>query len=518
MKLRTTSVAAFLAIVLAACTSGESDGGSSPATQSPQAGGDATVLIHEPTAQDLNKLTTFVQGTFWVTGQIFDTLTFIDQEGETVPLLAESWEVSPDNLVWTFNIREGVTFSDGSTLDANDVAFSIEDGRRPENPIGILLAAVDSVSAPSNNTVEIGLKYPYPALPEALAGCNFAIIPEDWGGVEEEAFYEAPVGSGPFMLDPDGQWLKGSSIDLVRNPNYWQEGKPYLDSVTIKTVTEQQRILQLRGGQADLIFGPDVTQSALDLQSTPGFTVADVPTYRTMFIALNQAFEPFTDPHVRRAMAFALDRDALKAALFGFPILSGSYLPTELSVHDPDVGFPFDVEAAGEELAQSKFPDGFSVSVLVDAGSQQENQLAQVLQQQLREINIELRIEQLDLGARIDAWINGDYEMAFQDINQVTADPAEMTAWAIDPSFGAFFFTGYDDPALAALARKAARTSDPEERQDLFSQVQEGVAEAGYIIIPYGLPDIWSSTDALQGVVFGLADTIDLSGAFIAEE
>jgi peptide/nickel transport system substrate-binding protein len=503
-------------MVVGACTESGSSGPSAPAG-SPTRGGVATVLIHEPTAQDLNKLTTFVQGTFWVTAQIFDTLTFIDQEGQTIPLIAESWSVSSDNLTWTFVIRNGVVFSDGSTLDADDVVFSIEDSMRPENPIGILLSAVESVQATDPQTVEIRLAYPYPALPEALSGVNFAIIPENWGGVEEAAFYENPIGSGPFMVDPEGQWLKGTAIDLIRNPNYWLEGRPYLNGVAFKTVTEQQRILQLRGGQADLIFGPDVTQSALDLQTTPGFNVVDVPTYRTMFIGLGQGFEPFTDVHVRRALAHAVDREALRAALFDFPIISGSYIPTELSVHDPDAGLPFDLAQARSELEQSAYEDGFDVSLLIDAGSQQENTLAQVLQQQFAEIGVTVKIEQVDLGARIEALVNGEFEMIAQDINQVTADPAEMTAWAIDPSFGAFFFTGYEDPALADLARRAARASDPTERQALYSQVQQAAAEAAYIIVPYNLPDIWSSTDRLRGVVLGLGDTIDLSGAFFSE-
>jgi peptide/nickel transport system substrate-binding protein len=517
MKRRLAYVVAAFAILASACSSGGSGSGSPTASAEPRSGGTATVLIHEPTAQDLNKLTTFVQGTFWVTGQIFDPLTFIDQQGETVPLLAESWEVSSDDLVWTFHIRQGVKFSDGSTMDAEDVAFSLEDGRRPENPIGILLTAVDSVRAPDASTVEIRLKYPDPALPEALAGCNFAIIPKDWDGVDEATFYENPVGTGPFMLDPAGGWVKGTEIRLVRNPNYWQEGKPYLDGVTIKTVTEQQRILQLKGGQAQLIFGPDVSQSTVDMESTPGFDVYNIPTYRTMFIGLGQGFEPFTDVHVRRAIAHAIDRESLKAALFGFPIVSGSYIPTELSVHDPEAGLPFSLDSARSELAQSGFPDGFSVSVLIDAGSVQENTLAQVLQQQVGEIGIDLKIERVDLGARIDALVNGNFEMILQDINQVTADPAEMTAWAIDPSFGAFFFTGFSDPALAELASEAAKASDDTERTSLYSQVQRAAAEDAYIIVPYCLPDIWSATNKLQGVVFGLADAIDMSNAFLSD-
>lgn len=512
---------AWLLMVLSSLSIACSGSGdeASDSTSEPTRGGDAVVLIHEPTAQDMNKLTTFVQGTFWCTEQVFEALTFVDQEGQLQPLLAEEWEVSDDDLSWTFRIREGVEFSDGTPMDADDVAFSIEDAARPENPIGILLQTLESVEAVDPSTVEVRLKSPNPGLPEALAGFNMAIVPEDWGGQSEEVFYENPVGTGPFMIDSaEGAWVKGTEIRFIRNDNYWQEGKPYLDSLTIRTVNEEeQRILQLRGNQAHLIFGPDVSQPALDLEQSEGITVYNLPTYRTLFMGLNVGFEPFADEHVRRAIAHAIDRESLRSALFDFPIISGSYIPTELSVHDPEAGLPFDLELAKEELRQSDYADGFEVSLLIDAGSTQESTLAQVLQEQLAEIGVTLNIRRLDLGARIEALVTSEFEMIVQDINQVTADPAEMTAWAVEPSFGAFFFTGYDDPELADLATQAGREADPDQRAELYSQVQQQVAEAAYIIVPYNLPNIWSSTDRLQDIELGLADAIDFTNAYIAD-
>ena len=515
---RLTVLSVVMVLLLGACASdGSGNDGGNEGSEGPRQGGDVVVLIHEPSAQDLNKLTTFVQGTFWCTGQIFETLTFVDQSGELQPLLAESWEVSEDDLSWTFKLRGGINFSDGSEMDSEDVAFSIEDAARPENPIGILLSSVKSAEAVDPTTVKVELKSPYPGLAEALAGVNMAIIPADWGGVSEKEFYENPVGTGPFKLDPEG-WVKGTEIRFVRNPDYWQEGKPYLDSVTFRTVNEEeQRILQLRGDQAQLIFGPDVSRPAVDLQETEGITVYNLPTYRTMFIGLNQGFEPFRDEHVRRAIAYAIHREALKSALFDFPIISGSYIPTELEVFDPKAGLPFDLEVARDELSQSAYPGGFEVEVLIDAGSPQENTLAQVVQDQLGKIGVTLNIKRLDLGARIEALVSSDYQMIFQDINQVTADPAEMTAWAVEPSFGAFFFTGYEDDDLAQLARDAGSEPDPARRTELYSQVQRQVAEAAYIIVPYNLPNIWASTDRLRNLELGLADAIDFTDAYLVQ-
>jgi peptide/nickel transport system substrate-binding protein len=216
-------------------------------------------------------------------------------------------------------------------------------------------------------------------------------------------------------------------------------------------------------------------------------------------------------------MAHAIDREALKSALFDFPIISGSYIPTELEVYDPEAGLPFDLEVARDELSQSAYPDGFEVEVLIDAGSPQENTLAQVVQDQLGKIGVTLNIKRLDLGARIEALVSSDYKMIFQDINQVTADPAEMTAWAVEPSFGAFFFTGYEDDDLAQLARDAGREPDPARRAELYSQVQRQTAEAAYIIVPYNLPNIWSSTDKLRNVELGLADAIDFTDAYLVQ-
>jgi peptide/nickel transport system substrate-binding protein len=188
-----------------------------------------------------------------------------------------------------------------------------------------------------------------------------------------------------------------------------------------------------------------------------------------------------------------------------------------LEVHDPDAGLPFDLDAARGELAQSDYADGFEVEVLIDAGSPQENTLAPVSQHPLSEIGDSLRIRRMALGARLEALVTSDFDMIFQDINQVTADPAEMTAWAVEPSFGAFFFTGYEDDALAQLARDAGSEPDPARRAELYSQVQQQVAEAAYIIVPYNLPNIWSSTDRLQDVVLGLADVIDFTNAYLEQ-
>lgn len=511
---RSLVLALALCLSLAACGSG----GSSTSTGgdgAPQRGGDVVVLIHEPTTPNFNKLTAIIQGVFWCTEQVFETLTLIDREGKTQPLLAKSWEASPDGLTWTFRLQENVTFSDGKPLTADDVVFTLTDARRAENPQSFLLTALDSISAADPKTVKVKLKSPYPLLPEVFAGFNFGVVPKDWGGKAEAAFYEDPVGTGPFMLDTTA-WTKGTSVKLVRNPKYWQAGKPYLDSVSFKTVNdENQRVLQLRGNQAQVIFGPDVTKPAVQLQQTPGVTVHNVPAYRTSFLALNNSFAPFKDVHVRRAIALSLDREAIKKALFDFPIATGSYMPQKQRYHDPNSALPYDPARAKQELAQSTHPGGFAVELLVDAGSTQEKTLAQILQQQLAPLNIKLNIKQLDLGSRIEALFARKYQLALQDFNQVTGDPAEITGYAVDPTFQSFW-TGYQDKALVDLAHRAAAEPDPERQKQLYSQTQRSVAEAAYVVVPYNLPDIWSTTSRLNGILLGLADAVDFTGAWLS--
>lgn len=457
------------ALTLAAC-SGAGDGGSGPSESAgePQAGGD---LIFARTADNttLDPTNTADNETIWTVEQMFETLYTVTPDGKDVqPWLATSVDVSKDNLTYTFHLREGVMFSNGEPMTADDVAFSINRARTSGTGLTYIDGAIKDVTASDPSTVVVRAKYPWAPLVADIALFVNGIIPEDFGGVSEKEFFEQPIGTGPFMLE---EWKRGDRLKVVRNPNYWQEGKPYLDSITFTNVPEDNtRVLQVKGGQADIVRFPPLS-SFESLSNTPGVVAEGFPSTRVDYILMNQKVQPFDDVHVRRAISYAIDRDSLVTAiLFDQGAPADSILgPTE-PFYDPDApALQFDLDMARQEMAMSSVPDGFDVEYLT-SGS---DQFAEALQQQLKAIGINLSIRTVDVNQIFTIQGKGDYEMTPEYWTEDIPDPDERISWFLDPAAGGdSYFTFNDDPTIVKLVQQAAREFDQGKRTDLYAQIQ----------------------------------------------
>src|SRR5205085_2511842 len=186
----------------------------------------------------------------------------------------------------------GVKFSDGRPLDSSDVQFTIERAAKGIN--GYIDVSIDAVDAPDPATVTIHTKHPWgPLLGDLSLYCN-AILPKDLRGESDSAFFQKPIGTGPFVLD---HWDKGRELAIVRNSHYWQSGKPLLDGVTFRVVPDDNtRVLQLRGGQADIVEFPPFS-SISNLQATQGIKVDLFPSTWVSYIAMNEKKPQFADMH-----------------------------------------------------------------------------------------------------------------------------------------------------------------------------------------------------------------------------
>src|SRR5262249_44321077 len=151
----------------------------------------------------------------------------------TIPFLATSYTMAPNKKKYTFTLRKGVKFSNGKPMTSADVKFSIDQNRKAAQGWGYIDTAIKSVQTPSPDTVVINLKFPGAPLTPALSLSANDVVPNNYGGESEADFYKHPIGTGPFMWD---SWHKGSALKLVRNPYYWEPGKPYLNSVTFTDV------------------------------------------------------------------------------------------------------------------------------------------------------------------------------------------------------------------------------------------------------------------------------------------
>ncbi len=388
----------------------------------------------------MDKTTTFDNNSIYVMEQIMEPLFTVSQDGTDVePWLASDYSVSDDQLTYTINLREGVDFSNGDPVTAEDVKFSLDENTATGGDgWGFINAAIDSVSVVDDATVSIQLKYPWAPLLADLSLFANGIVPANYGGQTAEQFYEAPVGTGPFVWD---EWQRGQYLKLDANPDYWggREGHaPYLDSVTWTVVPDANtRKLQLQGGQIDIDDTPDWS-SFESLSSTPGVTATAFPSTRMDYIAFNQQVQPFQDVHVRRAIAYALDRESMVGAvLYGNGTAANSLLSPGTPYYDADVEGPtFDLDQAKQEMAQSSVPDGFSTSLLIASGDPNQASIAQIMQTQLAELGIDMQIRQLDPTANKQARLASDFDMTISAWTMDIPDPDEWTSFAVDPEGG----------------------------------------------------------------------------------
>ena len=513
MTNRTTALKALTAagalVVLAACGSsggsggttsgGSTSGGGSTSAGAPVHGGKLTFAAVQD-AQSMNKSTVFDNNSIWIFEQIFQQLYTVSADGKSVvPQLATGYKVSSDKKTYTFTLRQGVKFSNGQPMTSKDVKFSIDQTTKASQGWGFINTAIKSTSAPSPDTFVVHLKYPWAPLLADLSIFANGIIPDNYAGKSETAFYNAPIGTGPFKWDV---WHKGQSLTLVKNPLYWEKGKPYLDSITWTDVAnDNTRQQQLQGGQAQIDQFP-AWSTVTNLQSTQGVNMHLFNSTQTNYLAFNETRKPFQDVHVRRAISLAINRDALvKAVLFGHGKPANSLFPPQVPYYDPNTpGYQFNLAEAKKEMAQSSVPHGFSTSIVIPSGNSDYLTISTIVQSELKPLGINVKINQLDPNTENTQTQNLNYDMTLTLWTMDISDPDELATFAVDPKSGAkSFFTMYNNPAVVNAAHAAERTLDTEKRQQLYNTLQTGAAKDAFMAFLYYSPYPYATTTNVHG-------------------
>jgi peptide/nickel transport system substrate-binding protein len=505
---------AAVAVVLAGCGSsgsnsstggGGSSGsssGNSAAAGAPKHGGTLTIARIED-SQSFDKTNVFQNESIWLSEQINENLYTVAQDGKTLkPWLATSYTKSPDSLTYTFKLRPGVKFSNGQAMTSADVKFSIDDARAQKKGWGYLDAAIKKITTPDPETVVFHLKYKWAPFLADIALFSNGIIPKDFAGQKRADFYKHPIGTGPFMWDSR---VVGKSVTFKKNPNYWQKGKPYLDKVTWTYVSEDNtRELQLQGNQIQVDEFPPFNSIA-KLQNTPGIKMNLFPSTRTDYLEINHNYKPLADVHVRRAILYAIDRNAIvKSVLFGHGQSANSFMPPQVPFYDhTSPGIQYDMAKAKQELAQSAYPHGFKVQMLVGSGAQTENQIAQIMQQALKPLGITITLKTEDTATEFQDVQAMKYQLGFSYWTMDIADPDELVTFAVDQKGGGAhsFFTGYNNPKVVDLSHQAQHNEDPAVRQKLYSQVQDITANDAFMGYLYYSPYRYATRDNVHGFV-----------------
>jgi peptide/nickel transport system substrate-binding protein len=494
LRLSGLGIGAFSAApLLAAC-------GSSSGTSSAKKKGGNLVIVRAQDSVNMDKTTVFSNASLWVYQQMYETLVAMTDDGQGVkPWLAESYQMSADNLSCTFKLRSGVKFHNGQPMTSADVKFSIDESSKTKGGWEFINSAIKEVTTPDPLTVVVTTKYPWAPLLADLSCPNNGIIPKDYGGKSSKDFYLAPVGTGPFMW---GTWQKGSSLTLKKNPSYWQPGKPAVDTVTWKVVPDTNaRALQLQGGQAQINEAPPFS-SISQVKNTPNLKVDLFPSTRTDYILMNQTKKPYDDVHVRRAISYAVDRQALvKNLLFGSGSVANSFMMPSAPYYDKNSpGLQYDMAKAKQEMAQSSVPQGFTTTYLAQSGDALDASIAQILQASLKQLGITMKIQNVDPSAQHDLTTKLQYEISHSYWTMDLADPDELVQYALDPKSGGHSFnTGMNDPDLIALVHKAQREFDKAKRQDLYNQIQEKAAASAFLGFLFYTPFPYTQSDKVKG-------------------
>ncbi len=459
----------------------------------PQAGGTLNVVIQpEPPGLMIG----LIQNgpTQMVAGDIYESLlrygTDLSPEGQ----LAESWEISEDGKTYSFKLRDGVTFHDGEAFTSDDVKFSMDVFlRETHTRTRSYMEHVESIDTPDPLTVVFNLKQPFgpflgifepgsaPMIPQHIyEGTDFANNPAN----------NTPVGTGPFKFD---EWSKGSYIHLVKNENYYMEGKPYIDDIYYHVIPDAaSRAVAYETGKVDVLPGGSVENF-------------DVPRIREMdntcitdkgweffgplsWIWINMNNKPMDDVKVRQAMMHALDREFAKDALWnGLGKLATGPLSSSTRFHADDTpDISYDPEKAKALLAESSY-DGETIRLLGLPYGETWQRWAEAVKQNLTEIGMNVDIVPSDVAGWNQKISDRDFDLAFTYLYQY-GDPAlgvSRTYMGNNAEPGSPWnnVSNYQNAETDKMFEEAALMASPEDRKAAYEQIQD--------IIVADVPNLW---------------------------
>jgi ABC-type transport system substrate-binding protein len=334
-----------------------------------------------------------------VNRMMYENLVKFDEKLKIVPGLATKWEPSKDGLTWTFFLRKGVKFHDGTPFNAEAVKVFIERMIGPEKPsrAGLYTPFVKSVEVVNDDTVKIHLKAPFAFFLNNLGHSASGIISPTALKTLGKDIARKAVGTGPFKFV---EWIHGDHLTMVRNDEYWG-GKPYLDKIIVKTVKEDSaRVMMLQSGDAHLIVripSEDIPR----LEKDPKIKLDSAETLRVLYIGINCAKKPFTDVRVRQALNYAVDKEAIVKNIYqGRAIVVPGMVAPLTTGYFPVKGYPYDPEKAKKLLAEAGFPKGLKAKLWSPQGRYPKDfEMAQAVQQQLKKVGIDCTFDTMEWAA-----------------------------------------------------------------------------------------------------------------------
>ncbi len=437
---------------------------------------------------------------------VFDTLLDYGTDLALVPRLAERWTVSPDGRVYTFAVRAGVTFSDGTALTAADFAYSLERVRAmADSPYGSFLADVTAIAAPAPDRLEITLGKANAAFLYVLA-MPFT-TPLSRAHVERtgEAIRSRPLGTGPFVL---AQWDEGRRVELRRNPRYWNPSRAHVDAIVmLENIPRDTQFMMFERGELDAVerlTPPDLLWIAAQPAWQP--YIHRVTLMNAFGSRFNVTRKPFDDRRVRQALNYAVDKSHAVKLLYGSATPAHGMLIPGMLGHDATLApYPHDPAKARALLAEAGYPNGFETEYVIMADEEAER-IATSMQADLAAVGVRVRISQLSYATFAGA-IASKTGPAFTYIGWLADYPDPTTFF--DSKFHSRAISDenssndsyYANPELDALLDAARGEPDLSRRNEMYKRVER--------ILFDDAPWIWNYhqmiTEVVQPYVTGYA-------------
>lgn len=425
-----------------------------------------------------------------VTSSIYSGLIHIDEDSNPHPELARSWEVSPDGLVYTFQLRDGVKWHDGQPLTSADVKFSFENLVGKYNARGReAYRNIKAIETASPTTVKISLKKPYSPFLEILTAHDGCIMPKhiyEGTDVLKNPRNFQPVGSGPFKLK---EWQKGSHLTLVRNENYYKKGRPFLDSIIYRIIpSAATRAVAFETGEVSAIIGSNSFpyQHVDRLKKVPGIVIKDIGSPSLIGVNFNLKDNPIlAKREVRVAIAHALDKKFIvDKGLRGVGKVIESVIPPGIPwAHNPNAPkYPFDLKQANVLLDEAGHPKKagnirFPLRLTFEAGNDNAERPVQIIREQLKAVGIDVKLERLERTVMLEkVFKKYDFDLWFGPLT-TRGHPALGTArlYTTSSITGRPFtnFTRYSNPKVDQLFAQAVAATKKADMTKAYHEVQD---------------------------------------------
>jgi len=420
---------------------------------------------------------------------IYETLVYLDEKMEIQPRLATSWEVSEDAKVWTFKLRKGVKFHDGTPFNAKAVKFTFERLIK-KNPLAIGVE-IQNIEVVDDYTIKFYLKEPFMPFLSELTRTRYSIISPT--AVEGKNF--KPIGTGPFVFE---EWVKEEKIVLKRNDDYWG-GAPALSRVIFKIIPDAHtRVMALEAGEVDIIgigFGQIPPEAIQRLKNNPQIQLKSrLPAHNTVWLAMNQDNEFLRDLRVRKAIIYAIDaKSIVEHVIEGTGVVAvAPWSPIMIFGVKPGLQLPgYNPEKSKVLLAEAGWTDTDGDGIIDKEGKPFKitlivhnlppwRAIAEAVQAHLAEVGIALEIVELERGAYFKVLRKKDFDMiGISGIGLPTNDPYMHISFFYHSRYG--FKIGKEapnpslinNPVLDNLIEKTVSTVDPEERKKIYHRIQE---------------------------------------------